>query len=457
MNKSKYISLFILVVCLIPQWHFAQNPPQTQGFNKTPNDDLGDITDAYQEHFFEALKQRGIENYERSNQAFLRCLELNTSESVVYYELAKNYKALNKLKQAEDYLKTALSKQPNNRWYLDALYDVYYKLKDYDNALKTVKQLVQFHTDYKEDLASLYLKNRNYKEALTMLDELDKTIGTSKIRDAMRNEIYKATGADGDRIANLKARIKNNPSNEANYLNLIYRYSDQGKTEQAYTTAKQLLAKQPTSHLVHLALYKFYLNDAKPNDAISSMKIVMKSTSIKPDAKAKVLNDFVRFVKQNPQYEKDLLEVTTSVISDNTGKSNAELGQYYLQKGDSITALKNYELAYKKDNSNFDVIKQILSLQIHLEQYDKTISLSQEVLESYPSQPIVYLLNGIALNKLKRHNDAIAILEEGVDYIIDNQTMQIDFYKQLSLAYSNINNTNKAELFNKKARQLLKK
>ena len=29
-----------------------------------PTDDLGNVTDAFQENFFEALKQKGIENYE---------------------------------------------------------------------------------------------------------------------------------------------------------------------------------------------------------------------------------------------------------------------------------------------------------------------------------------------------------------------------------------------------------
>ena len=33
---------------------------------KRPDDDLGNVEDEYQELFFEALKQKGIENYQRS-------------------------------------------------------------------------------------------------------------------------------------------------------------------------------------------------------------------------------------------------------------------------------------------------------------------------------------------------------------------------------------------------------
>ncbi len=456
MNKNIYVLLFILGLCLIPQLHYGQAPVKPRIPVKAPDDDLGNIIDEYQEQFFEALKQRGIENYERSNTAFLKCLEINKSESVVYYELGKNYIALKNFGAAEKNLKKAISKAPDNEWYLDALYNVYFQLNDYDNALKTVKQLVRFHPDYKEDLASLYLRNKKYKDALKLLDELDKNLGASKTRDVMRNDIYNATGKDDDRIKNLETRIQNNPSNESNYLNLIYRYSEQGKKAKAYQTARNLLDKKPESHLVHLALYKFYLDDGKSNEAINSMKIIIKSTSVMPDAKAKVLNDFVKFVKQNPEYENDLLEVTTVVVNDESGKSNTKLGQYYQQKGDKINALKNYELAYKKGDSNFNVIKNILLLQIDLGQYDKTVTLSQETLESYPSQPILYLLNGVAFNNLNRHKDAIDILEIGVDYIIDDVTMEVDFYKQLSVAYKNTNNITKSQAFDKKAEQLLK-
>ena len=40
-------------------------------------DDLGDVTDAFQTNFFEALKQKGIENYQKSADALLKCIELD--------------------------------------------------------------------------------------------------------------------------------------------------------------------------------------------------------------------------------------------------------------------------------------------------------------------------------------------------------------------------------------------
>jgi tetratricopeptide (TPR) repeat protein len=450
MKFKFYISLFLFGILFFPQQIYAQ-----VDFNKTPDDDLGNVEDKYQEYFFEALKQKGIENYDRSIKALLKCVELDDSKAVVYFELGKNYIKLKNFGAAETALKKAIAKAPENEWYLDELYGVYYQLDDYDKALKTVKQLVKFHPDYKEDLAALYIRNKKYKPALKILDELDKQLGNSKARNAMRNQIYNATGDDKDRIENLEDRIVNNPNNESNYLSLIYRYSEQKNNKKAYETAQKLLKQLPNSHLVHLALYKFYLDDNKAQDAIASMKKVLTSTKIKPDAKSKVLSDFVSFVKNNAAYESDLLEITTLISGDKDGKSHAELGQYYLQKGDKTQALKHYVKALEKESDNFDVVKNVILLQIDQKQYDEVVKLTSAVLENYPSQPILYLANGVAFNHLNRPKDAIETLEIGVDYVIDDKQLEVDFYKQLSTAYRMTNNITKSKAFAKKAEQLL--
>ena len=424
-------------------------------FNKTPNDDLGNIEDKFQEHFFEALKQKGIENYDRAIISLQKCLRLDDSESVVHFELGKNYVQLKNYGAAEDAFKKAIALEQDNEWYLDELYGVYVALDDFDKALETVKQLVQYHPDYKEDLATFYVKNEKFKEALEILDELDGKMGVSESRDLLRNEIYNATGADDDRIQNLEERIANNPENEKNYLNLIFRYSEQGNKDKAYEVAKDLLSKVPDSKLVHLALYKFYLDDGKSEDAIASMKVVLKSGTITPDAKAKVLNDFVSFVRQNPEYESDLLEVTTEVVNDETGKSDKELAEYYLQRNEKLKALDYFMKALDKEPGNFQVLKNVLLLQIDAQRFDEAVALSSEAMENYPSQPIFYLVNGVANNQLNRPKSAIDALEIGVDYVIDDVNMEADFYKQLSMAYKLDNNITKSEAFAKKATDVI--
>ena len=448
MNIKHYIFIILLGIFIIPGTGFAQN-------GQEPEDDLGDVTDEYQELFFEALKQKAIENYDRSVESLLKCINIDDSQAVLYFELGKNYKELKNFGEAEDAFKKAISKEPENEWYLDELYDVYYQQRDYDKAIKTVKQLVKYHPDYKEDLASLYLRMRKYNAALKVLDEIDEEQGVSYERDKMRNQIYNATGKTKDRIENLEDRVETNPDKESNYLNLIYRYSESGDKEKAFETAKTLLEVNPESQLVHLALYKFYLDDNDAEKAVESMKIVLKSTKIKPDAKVKVLSDFIRFVGSNPQYEADLLEATTLVSETDNGKTNVEIAQYYLLKGDKETALEYYETALKYESDNFGILRNILLLYIDLNEYQKAVDKSSETIDLFPSQPVLYLIKGVAHNNLDQPEQAINALEEGVDYIIDDNKMLSDYYKQMILAYTKMNNSKKVEELTKKANKLV--
>ena len=449
MKKQLYIFIFFFGILFIPQINYAQID-----FNKTPDDDLGEFEDKIQELFFEALKQKGIENYDKAVTALLKCIDLDGSQSVFYFELGKNYNKLKNFGDAENALKKAIKDQPNNEWYLDELYDVYSQQNDYDNAIKTVKQLVLHHPDYKEDLANLYFRTKKYDEALEVLDQLDEEQGVTASRDNLRNRIYAVTGKKKDQIENLEERVEDNPDEESNYLALIFRYSENNDKEKAFETAKKLLAIKPNSQLVHLALYKFYLDDNKPDQAISSMKIVLQSPQIKPEAKTKVLSDFVKFVEKHPEYEQDLVEATSFTLDDTNDKSHAELAQYYLSKGDKEKALAYFNKALKVDSNNFTVLKNVLLLNIDLKQYEEAVSKSEDALLKYPSQPLLYLLNGVALNKLNRAKESVESLETGLDYIIDDSKMEADFYQQLSLAYTSLNNTTKAKAFTDKAKQL---
>jgi tetratricopeptide (TPR) repeat protein len=451
MKLKPYILIFLFGILLFPLQNYAQ-----VDFNKRPDDDLGNVEDEYQELFFEALKQKGIENYQRAVDALLKCINLKSTEAVVYYELGKNYNKLTNFGAAEDALKKAISKEPDNEWFLDELYAVYVQQKDTDKAIKTIKQLVKYHPDYKQDLASLYIKAKKYNDALDLLDELDKELGISEDRDLLRNEVYTITGNDKDRIKNLEERLKKNPQNEINYLNLIFRYSELNEKEKAFNIAKQLLQRNPNSQLVHLALYKFYLDANDTQNAINSMKTVLVSSEINPDSKAKVLKDFMNFVSNNPAFEPDLLEVTTLVNEDKSAKTLLELAQYHLQIGDKPKALSYFEEILKIEPNNYSVIKDILLLHLDLNYNEAAAKRSTLALELFPAQPIFYLINGVANIKMKLPKKAIESLEAGLDYLVDDVQMEAEFYTQLSLAYELNNNISKAQAFSKKAEALNK-
>ncbi|WP_375240050.1 tetratricopeptide repeat protein, partial [Aurantibacter sp.] len=352
MSKKSYILLLFFWMIFLPKQLCAQ-----VDFNQTPEDNLQEQKNDFQQYFFEALKQKGIENHERAIEYLQKCILLNDTEFILFLELGKNYNALKKYVLAEESLKKALILKADNEWVLDELYSVYIKQKDYNSAVKTIEQLVKYQPKYKEDLANIYAQTKDFKNALKTLDELDLEFGVTNERERLRNRIYSFTGQQQVRIDKLETRKDSNPKDESNYLKLIFRYSEEDNLDKAFETAQELLKVKPDSKLVHLALYKFYLQKNKPKEAINSMKIVLATDKLDPKSKSKVLSDFVSFVSKNPKYEEELVTVINNISS----KENAlDLANYYFKKDNKSKALIHYKEAYKRQPQNFDILKQII-------------------------------------------------------------------------------------------------
>ncbi len=449
-------NLMIILITLCMAFP-ARSQELPQLFLDVNQDDLGDVSDEFQEYFFEALKQKGIENYEKAITALEKCLDLNIEKAVVYFELGRNYRELEKFDLSIENLIKARELAPKNESILFYLFQTYGMTKDYKGAIATVKELIPIDEGYKEDLANLYFLNQDFELALQLLDELDEDMGINSYRNSLRRQVYARTNNTGAQINNLQKSISANPEVEQNYLNLIYIYSEQGEDEEAFRVARELLETNPGSALAHLALYKFYLNKDNAEAAVASMKIVFESEEIDVESKFKVLNDFLGFVQVHPDYEDELIEVAGKLTEwEDAPRLYEQLGKYYLNKENREDALKFFELGLQENPDNFELLRNTLLLQLEFSKYEAARELSQTALENFPSQPMLYLLQAVALNNLGEFAAAEESLMYGLDYLIDDKKMEVDYYSQLAISYNGMNNADKAEEYRRKAENLKK-
>ncbi|MDN3723240.1 hypothetical protein QRD02_02505 [Aequorivita sp. SDUM287046] len=450
--KRKFIYILLIFFgTILPQQSYSQEIENDS--IAAQSDNLGNVTDAFQENFFEALKQKGIENYELALIALNKAEKVANTEknkSVVYFEMGKNHTYLKQYAQAEENFNKVLKTEGDRLDVLEQFYELYYQQKEYEKSIPLVQKLIPFDDDYKEDLANLYTLTKQYDKALAQLDELDDVWGESDIRNALRSQIYRITGNTSGAIENLEEKIETNPKNEKEYLNLIFLYSEQGNSEKAFEAAKNLLSNNPKSELVHLALYKFYLDEGNAPEAIKSMKTVFASEEVDKETKYKVLGDFIQFVNENPQYESELATIVENFSIENA-RVYEKLGDYYAAKNRKEDALNAYEKGIATDPDNYNLLKNTLLFQIDFKKFDAAEKLSSEGLEIFPAQALLYLLNGVANNGLNKSDDAIESLETGLDFILEDPKMEVDFYQQLGVAYTSKGDSKKAKLYSEKA------
>ena len=187
---------------------------------------LEDYTDEFQETFFEALKQKGIQNYDRASNLLLKCKLLRPDDSAIDHELAKVNLLDKKYIAAEQYGIDALVSEPENFWYLNTLNTI---LERQGNTLEMKQESIPFdNPTLQENLAQIYFQTKRYDAALQIVKSLRKTKKTEelllKINDSLNKikenseeqSIVKSespkSSAETDPLDEIRSQIENSIS-----------------------------------------------------------------------------------------------------------------------------------------------------------------------------------------------------------------------------------------------------
>lgn len=289
---------FFAAVCI----GFSQEKGQSAELTEELN------SDAFQEFFFEALKQKSIENYDRAIQALLECKKLQPNNEVVDYELGLNYMEQTNYIQAQEYFERAIDTDPSNKWYQDALLSCLLTQHNYSAAVPVAEKLLAMDVDYYKSLARIYIQLGEEQQAKKVLDKMQ------------------VEGIDLTAVTQLK---------------------------------NELLMRGRTQAIVE--------------------------------------------VEQTHENPEEAL--------------NSPVDQYK----------KQIEKQFKKTD------------------FAEALHFSSEAIDNFPTQPLFYLFKAQALNKLQNYKMAIQILEQGLSYILDDQEMENNFYKEFVVAYTAVGDKKKTD------------
>jgi tetratricopeptide (TPR) repeat protein len=447
MIKSRLLILF-LVLLSNSALLLAQTEPE----------DIKLEVNKFQDYFFEALKQKGIENYDKAIVALEQCLKIEPENATIHFELGKNYLALKDYKNAYTSFEHATQIDPTNKWFWVGMYDVNYATKDFNSAIYVINKLIGFDVKFKEDLTSLYMSTNQYDKALALINELDETSGKTDRRETYKAKIFSQGKYQNTEIANLISQIQTNPKEESNYLSLIFLYSKNNETDKVLETARKLELAIPTSEWAQVSLFKTHLENNDGVKAVKSMNVALASAKIDSKIKHRILNEFLIYVNANPQFEPDLEKAVGYFDDDKDVNVAKEVGKFYQTKKQWDSAVSYYELANKK-GSEVDIETNLLLLQAYTEtkQFEKLTKNAVEMIDVFPTQPQFYYYVGLGWNQLTQFKKAKEILEMGLDYLVDDLTLEINFNIQLGEAYSGLGDSKKKDFYFSKANQLLKK
>lgn len=274
---SYFLKITALLMFIVVSFGYAQE------IENSADVFLEEYSDNFQEAFFEGLKQKGIENYDRAINSFLVCQKLQPDNAAVANELAKAYIKNKQYSLAQEQAEIALSKKPDNLWYLESLYISL--VKQYKNV-SNLKEIVPYNNyNLKQNLAHLLYLKQNYNEAKNILAELKddafKENLNAKLQAAIAHKkantsTYTFTSTSTTTTKNKNTtttKSVNNSSNSAfNYKSRLKFTLKQKNYIFLETTAKEALEAYPSQPYFYYALGAAYNGKRKHRQALETLK-----------------------------------------------------------------------------------------------------------------------------------------------------------------------------------------
>ncbi|WP_217701341.1 tetratricopeptide repeat protein [Tenacibaculum aiptasiae] len=125
-----------------------------------------------------------------------------------------------------------------------------------------------------------------------------------------------------------------------------------------------------------------------------------------------------------------------------------------IKKEENTIASTDLKANFEKEKS-FNNLKLLLN-KLSSNNDDDLLKYSEQGLALFPAQPLVYFMNGKALNNKNQFKKAIQSLQNGIDFVIDNNEIEAKFYLEIARAYKGLNNPEKVKTYKKKAAKVLK-
>jgi len=419
-------------------------------------DEIAVKNDAFENHFYESLKQKAIENYDKAIAEMQQCIQMQPANPVLFHELGRNFLALKRYAEAENAFKKATEFNPKERWYWNSLYDVYYETKDYNNSIAVVQKLITFDKKFQDDLVSLYMYTQQYDKALFLIEEIERTVGISSTLELYKLQITSNTSHNAPQKEQLEEAIRKNPKDEQNYIRLIYLYSESGQEEKAMEVAKKLETALPESDWAQVSLFKFHLNNKDGAKASRAMLKSLKSSKIDLKIKHRILNEFLIFVNSTNTLYEDLDKATDIFNDSGEVDVNKEVGLFFLNKKKTDHAIRYFEKSLNIYKDNIAVVELLLQTYLERGNFDLVTQKAKAYIEVYPTHAQLYYYAGLANNQLKNFTDALTYLKSGIDFVVDNTELEINFNIQIGEAYHGLGDKKNKDIYFLRAEQLIK-
>ena len=452
MIKQFFIIIFCITIALpsSAQWKsYYPDGTKNKKSEKKLEDDNSQLK--FDIHFYNGLSQKSLENYEEALKEFEKCISIKPENHVPYFESALIYKLFNKKESALESARKAYLLEKNNIWYQLLYAELLSSNGQSTKAAIIYKQMINKfpgNEEYYYLLANNYTFSGKFSEAIKVYNQLEEYKGFDKNLIIQKQKLFLETNNIGGAISEINKIIKLDTTDINAFEILAELYLLHNNREKALKVFEKILKLDPENAKIHLTLADYYREEKQNDASFNHLKEAFSSIKLSIDTKIQILLSY--YMLRDNDYEQlknQALKLCEILIKTHEGNSKAHaiFGDFLYKEGLNIRAKSQYKKVITIDKSRPQVWSQLLFIESELKEFKDLETDSKKAFELFPSNPVYYFFNGIANIQLKNNRKAIESLKMGLEFVIENPELLVQFYSSMGDTYHELNEYKKSD------------
>jgi tetratricopeptide (TPR) repeat protein len=412
---KKYLALIFLALFVIgcsgSEVSKIGNSPQEKDSN--PEFLKNKATD----HFVNGTIAEINGDYASAIKEFNQALSYDTS-SGIYYALAKNYFAINKLIDALKYSKLSVQLDSSQVDYSLLLADIYIGGREVDSAAVVLEKILStdsLNVSVYYKLARLY-ENTKPLEAIKIYNRLTRIIGLDWNVLLRVAELYEKLGYKEKAAESMQGLLEIDPSNVALKKLAIDFYARNGYNDEALKMLDEILDSMPADVEAREKKAQIFINENRWEDASKEFKYIIDEPNVPLDAKISIGATYFSKSFSDSTALPIAKELFESIDKDTTyWQVKLYLAAIALfEKNDSL-AIKNFK--YVTENASWHVESwiQLGGLYFDNHKYEEAEKMMKEAIELFPNEFAINLILGLSLAQQNKTSESINYLKTAVE------------------------------------------
>ncbi|MCD4795070.1 MAG: tetratricopeptide repeat protein [Bacteroidales bacterium] len=397
--------------------------------------------------FSEANKNRLLGNNKTAIEQYLSAIDIKPTSAASNFYLSTIFILEKKYETALKFAEKAVDLQPENFWYNLAKADILTTLNKTKSAVNIYENLIKSNTKSEilyDRLIRIYFSEKDLTNLSKIYErKLEHIEFDNKTALSLYELCIKSRNTNkAEKI--LKEIILHN-SDDPKYKALLAElYVSTHESDKAEILYRELLIEYPENNNVILS-YAYYCKYTNKTEEYYNNVMWLMGSDLNIITKINLLisGQYPNFPKD--KYLKLLKELY--IYHPNEIAVNTLYAEYYIDDDNKEEALNYVRKATELSNSNFNLLLILFELSYDEGKFEDLYNDSEKYLHIFPNRPKVFLYNGIAAYEIKKYDKAIFVLETGMDLVIEDNELLVQFYYYLAESFQKVENNNKSDQY----------